>query len=155
MLAIGCWAWGLLLNVVCFPMTLHWRKLIFIFAWLSIGEGLWPRGGANAYFSSQCWDTIWLRPKQAPVYSARVCEFLRALVLLFFWRPCFLDVLHPQWLFPPSLPRGSLSCEQRDSMETSHVGLSIPRSPALLCPDFPPGAKLQPLSLHGRHLLFF
>ena len=70
-------------------------------------------------------------------------------------RPCFLDVLHPQWLFPPSLPRGSLSCEQRDSMETSHVGLSIPRSPALLCPDFPPGAKLQPLSLHGRHLLFF
>jgi hypothetical protein len=43
---------------------------------------------------------------------------------LFSWSPPSSLALT---LFPPSLPWGSLSSEQRDLMETSHLELDIPR----------------------------
>lgn len=43
-------------------------------------------------------------------------------------RPLFSSFLLVHKVFVSPFPRGSLSWEGRDLMETSHLGLSVPRS---------------------------
>lgn len=72
---------------------------------------------------SQCWEPIWLAVCRSCVCCYSLCESIHPVLLedLFPWsHPSLLALT----ISPSSLPHGSLSLEERDLMETSHLGLS-------------------------------
>jgi hypothetical protein len=62
-----------------------------------------------------CCNSLWVHKCISPAVSRR---------------PCFLGVLHPHWLLHSLSPllQSFLNPEGSDLMETSHLGLTVPRS---------------------------
>lgn len=93
--------------------------LWIVINWTQLGLGM----GACVHFS-QCWDSIWCRTHQDLCVLPQtlwVCLCLEGLAF------CPPSILALNLLLPPLL-KNSLSTEWRDMMETSHLGLSAPRS---------------------------
>lgn len=139
MLAI-CWPWGLPLSVnkSCIlsrtPLGKTHSFLVSSYQ-LEVTSGSWM-GLVPTLLSAL--GSIWLSPVQAPGVLP-LSLYVHVCVSPSVYRSPRCppsSSTHNSLPFPPSLPQGSLSCERRVLMETSHGGLSAPRSPILLCPNF-------------------
>lgn len=112
------------------PVRLCWRKQIFplqaIINWIYLlGQG--QRLVSISHLSS--WSH--LTSTAGPAYAASLCEFICVSALL-----CleglihFLDVFHLFWLLYslPLLLQSSLNPQEEGLVESSHLGLIVPRS---------------------------
>lgn len=123
-------------RVVCVPSETLWVKAKFSFVsyyQLRITSELGM--GTCIPFCSQYRDSIRHRTMQALCmlpWSLCVHMFVGPAML---GSPCLFHILCSLWLLQlvilPPLPQGSLIPEQRELMETSHSGLSVPKS--LIC----------------------
>lgn len=125
MLAIFCWAWGLLLSVCFFLYPVHnvssLEKTNFSFACgcqQKKAAGL--EMGSCVYVHSQRWYTIWLRPVQA-LFRHSLCKFICVSALLYLeglfpWFPSLL-LAGTMFLPPPPPLLSFLGSQGSDLME--------------------------------------
>lgn len=110
-----------------FPVTLHWKKLIFPSQQVLTANSFLVRRGILCLLPLLSAETLsGLNLYRACTYCPSFCEFICGLVLLWLFprsHPPSLALM----IFPPFLSHGSLILERRSSIKTSHLGLSAPK----------------------------
>lgn len=127
-LAIYCWVWGLALRVVCIPSKtlLDQTKFSCVSSYqLQIASGLWVWARVYSAVTAGTPSDLDLCRPCACCHSVWVHMCILLCRKVFFpW--CFPSPLTLKIFLP--LVQGSLSPEERELMETPHLGLSVSRS---------------------------